>query len=614
MCGINGLVNFETQLTQEWLPKMNQVIGHRGPDANGVFHHENVSLGHVRLSILDLSEGANQPMESDDFILVYNGEVYNFEEIKKELNLVCNTTSDTEVILLGFKKIGAAIFEKLNGMFALAIYNKATKVLTLARDRVGIKPLYLYKNEANNSFAFSSEIKGLLINPTIKISLTINVDAVSDFFHLGYIPAPRSIYNEISKFPAGYYAEISNDTITYTKYWQIEDKIKDKVLSDEDEAKTQLDTLLNDAVKVRLKADVPFGTFLSGGIDSSLITALAQKNTEQKLNTFSIGFNEKSHNESHYAAMVADHLGTNHHEFNVSHKEAKNLISTIVDDYDEPYADSSCIPMMLVSKLARSKVTMTLSGDGGDELFQGYGFYNWANRLNNPLIDGLKRPIASALKLGDNRMKRAATMFDYKKGQKQSHIFSQEQYYFSQNEIDELILNKGVILPQLNQDLKSARKLNPAEKQSFFDIKHYLKDELLTKVDIATMKYSLEDRVPLLDHRVVEFALNLDSALKIKNGEQKYILKEVLYQYVPKHIFDRPKQGFSIPLGTWLKEDLKYLIDHYVSDEMIKKVGWLNPATVKQLLKRFHAGEDYLYVRIWAIIIFNQWYEKNVIV
>ena len=609
MCGINGLIGLDIQIRQEILSEMNFAIQHRGPDAKGELHHQNCSLGHLRLSILDLSEHANQPMETERFAMVYNGEVYNFPELRAELGLICSTQSDTEVILKGYEKIGNAIFSKLNGMFAIAILDKQTQEVVLVRDRLGIKPIYLYQK--NNIIAFSSELKALKKLQNFGFAFTINPKAISNFFHLGYIPSPLTIYKEITKFPNGCYAQINQSKIQYTKYWDIESKISKEVLSNEKEAITQLDALINSSVQFRLRSDVPFGTFLSGGIDSSLVTAVAQKNTTHNLQTFSIGFQEQSHNEAQYAAKVAKHLRTQHEEFIVSHQEAIDIIPQIVDIYDEPYADSSAIPTMMVSKLARNKVKMTLSGDGGDELFMGYGFYNWANRLNNPLIKLGRLPISKILSMGNNRMKRAALVFDYPANDVQSHIFSQEQYYFSQSEIQNLLKNNSGILPELNAEVKSPRTLSAKEKQSFFDMQYYLKDDLLTKVDIATMKHSLETRVPLLDYRIVEFALNLSEDLKFKNGEAKYLLKQVLYQYVPKEFFDRPKQGFSIPLGKWLKKELSYLMEEYLSEEKLKQSEYLNATFVQKLVARFKNGEDYLYTKIWALIVFQDWILKN---
>jgi asparagine synthase (glutamine-hydrolysing) len=609
MCGIVGWIN-APELNQEDMDRSLKAIHHRGPDASGTYFNKSDALGHVRLSIQDLSTAANQPMEGKDWVLAFNGEVYNFPELREKYQLECSTTSDTEVVLKGFEKNGIDFFSEMNGMFALALYHKSSGKLVLCRDRVGIKPLYLL--QIGNTFAFASELKALKGLYSIKSKLNISHQAVSDFFHLGYIPSPQTIYKEIIKFPSGHFAEIDNGKLKVTEYWSVERNIEKDKLTNESEAKQTLKGLLTDSVKFRLRSDVPFGTFLSGGIDSSLVTSIAQNQSSNSLNTFSIGFQESSHNEAEHAKEIAKSLGTNHHEFYVSEDEAKELVPGLVNDYDEPYADSSAIPTMLVSKMARQHVKMTLSGDGGDELFMGYGFYNWAKRLSNPVLSGLSPIIGSVLKQGDLRMKRAAEMFLAPKKQRQSHIFASEQYYNSQKEINELLVVPNVVSSYLNSILDSPRTLTPAEKQSFFDMKYYLKDELLTKVDVASMKFSLEDRVPILDHRIVEFALNLDESLKFKNGEQKYLLKQVLFDYLDPELFNRPKRGFSIPLATWLKGPLRSFMDEMLSSEVTKKVGFLVPSKVQEVKDAFLGGKNYYFNRIWLIMIFHHWYLENV--
>lgn len=617
MCGINGLVNFRSG--NKLVEAMNERLHHRGPDASGVFSHNNTNLGHTRLSIIDLSSHANQPFLSDDenYAMVYNGEVYNYQEIKIKYDLNCRTSSDTEVILKAFIKVGPAIFDELNGMFAVAIYNKQTDELLIARDKIGIKPLFYYlsENKNSNSFAFASELNALKAVPEVAKNLTINHESVTAFLHLGYIPGPLSIYNQIQKFPSGSYAKFKKGKLEFHEYWNGAKKVKPTILSDEKEATLELDRLLNDSIRLRLQSDVPFGTFLSGGIDSSLVTAIAQKQNKkynnEKINSFSIGFQEKSKNEAEFAKAVADQIGTKHHEFIVKEQNAMDLLPSMFSAYGEPYADSSAIPTLLVSELARKEVKMTLSGDGGDELFHGYGFYNWAQRLNKPLVQTFKKPIASALKQGNNRMKRAAELFSFQKQELKSHIFSQEQYYFSIAEIQDLLVEKVTLPTFINSEATVSRKLTAAEKQSLFDIQFYLKDELLVKVDVATMQNSLEDRVPLLDSRIVEFALNLDPSLKVKGKNQKYLLKKVLYNYLPASLFDRPKQGFSIPLLQWLKGDLKYLIEDHLNKPSVEAVGLVKWESVQAILSRFNHGETYLYTRIWSLIVLHQWMKSN---
>jgi asparagine synthase (glutamine-hydrolysing) len=610
MCGLAGMYS-PNGVKRDSLKKMTDAISHRGPDAEGFFVDGSFGLAHRRLSIIDLSSTANQPMQSNcgRYQMVFNGEVYNYQEIAKELDVNLKTTGDSEVVLEAFAKWGPQMVNRLNGMFTIVIFDTSEKKLFLFRDRLGIKPLFLYRQ--NGVVAFASELKAIVALKS-ELPLTVNRSAIPYFLHLGYIPQPLSIYNEVEKFPSGSWAIIDDNTFKIEHYWNPNEKISSKVISDEVEAKAQLTDLLKASVKRRLVSDVPFGTFLSGGIDSSLVTALAQNSTSEKLKTFSIGFDDAKHDESGFARKVSEHLDTEHYEYRVTEKDALELVMEILPQYDEPYADSSAIPTMLVSKMARQEVTMTLSGDGGDELFHGYGMYNWAERMANPAVKSLRWPISQILSLGDDRFKRIAKVFDYSTSDNlQSHIFSQEQYMFSVSELSNLLINKPEGLSLLALNSTFPRQLTATESQALFDIDFYLKDDLLTKVDRASMKYSLETRVPILDHTVVEFALNLDPALKVKNGVQKHLLKEVLYDFVPKEIFDRPKWGFSIPLYKWLKNDLSFLIEDCLSERKIKEVGVVKWQEVETLKKKFFSGQNHLYNRIWLLILLHQWFSTR---
>ncbi|MCW3071555.1 MAG: asnB [Bacteroidetes bacterium] len=623
MCGIAGFYSPGKVFSEAELRAMTDALAHRGPDASGYYTDDMVGFGHRRLSIIDLSDNANQPMHSLDgrYVMVYNGEVYNYREIATELKqkfkTSFRTSSDSEVIIEGYARYGPEIVNKLNGMFALAIYDKQKKELFVCRDRIGIKPFYYFWDGTN--FAFASELKSLLC--CAHIPLEINKNAIYHFLHLGFIPAPDSIYQSVKKLKAGTWMKISGSNVETKKYWSVNAAIHEKVISNEKEAIVKLSDLLMSSVQYQIKSDVPFGVFLSGGIDSSLVTANAVNLSGVKVNTFSIGFEENRFNESVYAKAIANYLGTNHHEFVVSYKDAISLIDTIFDAYSEPFSDSSSIPTMLVSKLAREHVTVTLSGEGGDELFMGYGAYKWAKRLNNPLIRQLRHPIAAMLSASGERFERHARYFQYPHRNLQySHILSQEQYYFSLDELDnmltsdftespgstttELLNNFGIEIDHLGRELK------PIEKQAVFDLNVYLQDDLLTKVDRASMHFSLETRVPYLDHRIIEFALNLSPALKYNNGTAKYLLKEILYQYVPKKFFARPKQGFAIPLEKWLKNELRFLIEENLSTEVIGKYGIVHTDYVENLKKKFFAGKDYLYNRIWVLIVLHKWLQK----
>lgn len=611
MCGIAGYYLPEGANEAE-LGKMAKALAHRGPDAEGVFVHRGFGLAHRRLSILDLSHAADQPMVSacGRYRMAYNGEVYNFRELKAELGIGTHTTSDTEVILEAFVLLGPQMVSRLNGMFAIAILDTVEDRLYLFRDRLGIKPLYVYQSQGK--LAFASELKAITALED-RLPLTVNHAALPYFLHLGYVPGPMSIYAEVSKFPTGHWAVYDGKTLTAQCYWTPEAQVTKDVWTDEPSAKVELDRLLTASVRRRLISDVPFGTFLSGGIDSSLVTALAQNVSDRPIKTFSIGFENAKHNESHHAEKVAAHLETDHHAYTVTEKDALALVPELLGQYDEPFADSSAIPTMLVSKLARQHVTMTLSGDGGDELFMGYGAYVWAERLENPVLQALRSPASIALSMGNDRFRRVAKLLrPFAQGTEASHIFSQEQNLFSTSEIAELMVddagNYGLIAEESAAIAHLKRNLTKAEGQALFDLGLYLKDDLLVKVDRATMRYGLETRVPLLDHTVVEFVLNLSPALKMHNGTAKYLLKEVLYDYVPRQMFARPKWGFSIPLSDWLLGDLAFLIDENLSETNVKAAGLVRWPVVKGLVARFRNGHHHLYNRLWLLILLHQWF------
>jgi len=610
MCGIAGFYSQRNTFTKNELAAMSSAIRHRGPDADGIYCNNGVGLAHRRLSIIDLSDDANQPMTLGAKTLVYNGEVYNYDLLRREQRFSIRTSSDTEIVLQMLAMYGAGAFEYFNGMFSLALFDAETRKLTIARDRLGIKPLYYFWD--GTDFAFASELKSLLQLKSVKQNVQINQQAVNQFLHLGFIPEPNSIYSSIYKLPAGAYAQFDGTTLGIDSYWSPAGAVSDRIVADEMQARELLRDLVEDSVRLRLRSDVPFGTFLSGGIDSSLVTAVAQRNSNKTVRTFSIGFDDAKHDESKFARDIASYLCTDHHEFRVTEKDTIALVPELLSIYDEPYADSSAFPTLLVSKLARQEVTMTLSGDGGDELFMGYGSHAWAERLAGTSIGRYRNVAGAVASLLPSRYKRVGHLLRFDgRSDERSHIFSQEQYLFSQAEIAKIRKNRatlafGKMLPAIS------RNYTPAERQAFFELSYYLPDDLLVKVDRASMRTSLEARVPLLDHTIVEFALNLSPGLKIKNGVQKYLLKEVLYDYVPSSFFDRPKWGFSIPLMKWLKTDLSYLIDEYLADVVIRKHGYVDSAYVNSLRKKFLSGKhDYLYNRLWLLIVLHQFLETK---
>lgn len=607
MCGITGIVNRRANVDQRQLTTMTNKISHRGPNAEGLFVNKNKTcgLGHRRLSILDLSDAANQPMHSKcgNYTLVYNGELYNFKEIKETLEndgVSFSTASDTEVILESFIKWGPKCVNHFNGMFAFAIWNEEKEELFIFRDRLGIKPLYYAWDE--KTLYFASELKA--IAPFVNKE-DWDEKAIQHYFRLGYIPAPHTIYRSVRKLEEGSYIQLNKSDFLIKKYWELEENIQKEMISNENDAKVQYYDLLKSSVEMRLQSDVPFGVFLSGGIDSSTVAAVAQSVSEEPISTFSIGFEEASFSESEYAKKVANHLGTKHYEFILSHKDIQELIPQMPSWYDEPFADASALPTYLVSKMASEKVKMVLTGDGGDEQFMGYGMYTWADRLTT--LKTLKWILIKGLSFSPKiNNQRASQYFDYKDDEHlASHIFSVDQGLFSAKSLRRHFVFNDEYAPLLLG--KTNRRLLVSESQSFYDLKYYLPGDLLTKVDRATMQNGLEARVPLLDHRLVEFTLNLDEKLKRKNGEAKYLLKQVLYDYLPKELFDRPKWGFGIPLNLWLSKELKPLLDKYVNSEVLEKYAFYNVKEILKLKEQYLEGKTYLFNQLWLIIMFNMW-------
>lgn len=612
MCGIAGYYSLNKEkFSQEELRDSINVLNHRGPDSQGFYFNQPIGLGSCRLNIIDLSDRANQPMHSADgrYTIVYNGEVYNYMDIAKELNVPLKTSSDTEVILESYIRWGNACVNKFNGMFAFAIYDNKEQKLFLARDAIGIKPLFYYWDGDN--FMFGSEIKSLLKNKFIQNKKKINKHVIPSFFSLGFIPEPHTIYDCIYKFPSGNYAVVNDTGLSITQYWKPEDEILPEPIDDFQEAKTTLKELLISSVNYRLISDVPYGVFLSGGQDSSLITAIAQSLVKHPVKTFTIGFKEEKYNEAPFAKQVASYLGTDHNEYLLSHQDAIEYVEHFLNIYDEPYANTSCIPSLLIAKLARQQVKMALTGEGGDELFYGYGSYQWAKRLSNPLIRFSRKPVGKIFSYMPSRYRRIGHLLDHDLQNINPHIFSQEQYFFSDDEMSGMLTDESIGAQVKYSAKDTKRKLFAVEAQSLFDLKYYLKDDLLVKSDRATMKYSMEARNPYLDNRIIRLALNINPALKMKGNTMKYLTKQILYDYIPEKYFQRPKQGFSIPLQVWLKKELKYLMDKYLSESIINQYEIVNYSMVKEMQREFLRGDDFLYHRLWLIIILHKWLDDN---
>lgn len=588
MCGIAGWIGTYPE-TAAGVFLHN--LAHRGPDASGSWASDQVLLCHTRLAILDLSEAANQPFHSAcrRFVMVYNGEVYNYRELALQYALPLKTGSDTEVILELFARLGPEMVSRLNGMFAFAIWDMEAKELHLFRDRLGIKPLYT--REGPEGFLFASELPA---HTGQGLSHTLNQDALALFLHRGYIPEPHTFWNEYRKFPAGTRAVVKDGKVQYHSYWRAEDHIAAHTLSHEAGAIARVHELLRDSVRLRLVADVPFGTFLSGGADSGLITAIAAELHDQPLDTFNVSFEDAAFDETAFARQMAAIVKANHHNFTVTRTEVMERLDRGLKAVGEPFADSSIFPTMAVSSFAARHVKMALSGDGGDELFMGYGAYTWAERMAKPRNWHLRKAIAAALRIkSDSRSRRAAHVFNApNKEGLAAHIFSQEQNFFTQQEI-EAITGRAFTDPW-RLPLGLPRLLTPAEQQAFFDLTNYLKDDLLVKVDRASMRFGLEVRVPFLDHRMVEQALNIDPVLKSKGGEPKYIIKKIMERYYPPRLIYRKKWGFSIPLEKWMKKD-GALTPLKPREEGLTR-AW------KSVEKVYTAKNDaYLYNRLYAL-------------
>ncbi len=617
MCGIAGYFSPEGRFKKQDLETLTNSLAHRGPDAAGYFYENAIGLGHRRLSIIDLSEAANQPFFSRNqrFVLIFNGEIYNYKEveaaIKKEDKIFQpKTTSDTEIITEAFSVWGIDFIHKLNGMFTIAVYDREEKSLFLFRDRMGIKPVYYHYDGTN--FAFASEVKALT---KIGIDKTIDLNALKDYLFLEYVPGEQTIFKNIKKLSAGYFLKISAQGFEKKQYYDIAEKYRETKAGSEESYKQDFLEQLKKSVKYQSLSDVPIGAFLSGGTDSSLICSVFQEQNIQPVNTFTIGFDVKEFDETAYAGKVAEILKTNHRLTSVGEKEALEIAEHVCDFYDQPFAAPSTIPSYIVCKKAREHVTVALSGDGGDELFMGYGYYNWQQRIEKISAFGgypARKLVASMLGLLDNQSKRAARIFDYADYSSiWLHTWSQEQYMFSENEISSLF-REEYKHSTLSADWEkiSAMKIHPFEKIALFDIKNYLADNLLYKMDIASMASSLEVRVPYLDHNLVEHAINIPLEYKIKGKEQKYLMKKSLQNYLPDDLVYRKKWGFPAPIGNWLQTELSFMIDKYLDEKELNKHGLFNYSFVKNLVAKFRSGETFHYKRIWTLIVFQMWFNR----
>ena len=630
MCGISGFCDFKKKSSENILKNMTDALIHRGPDSSGYsfFEYETyqVGLGHRRLSILDLSTQGHQPMKYKNLEIVYNGEIYNFKEIRKELkdsNYIFGSNTDTEVILKAYDKWGLKMIDRFIGMFAIVIYDKTTSTLLCIRDRAGVKPLYYYFKDG--LFLFASELKSFYKHK--EFQKQISKEGLSLFFQYGYILEPYSIFEDTYKLKAGHYLKLDLKTsvININKYWDVIDFYnKPKLDISFEEAKQETEQLLKSACEYRMVSDVPVGIFLSGGYDSSAVAAILQKDRIKKLKTFSIGFYEKKYNEAHYAKDISKHLGTEHTEYYCTQKDAQDLLPLIGDIWDEPFGDKSNIPTLLVSKLARKEVTVSLSADGGDEVFGGYGKYTEILKYNKLFS---KRPISNNIAnlldfidvrsfFGQNKSYKFLNKYErFKltlKAENEIDVLKNSIYCFLPSEVKKLLNNFEKNIETCFDDIRFLNQNNDSlDKIMAIDYKTYQLDDILVKVDRATMSVGLEGREPLLDHRIIEFVSTLPSKYKIKNGEKKYILKEIVHNYIPKELMDRPKMGFGFPLKEWFGDELKKYILEYLDSEKITKIGLLNVQEVEVLKKDWLVNNRNLN-KLWLILNFVMWYERNI--
>lgn len=622
MCGICGFLSKEC-IGMDILKKMNKSLAHRGPDDQGeeIYKLSNsrwVGLAQRRLSIIDLTQKGHQPMHSNDkrVSVVFNGEIYNYKELQNQLKgYNFNSQSDTEVIIASYLKWGLNFVKKINGMFAIALLDRKEEKLYLIRDRIGKKPIY-YCNH-NNQIIFASELKAILLFPDIKKE--INTNNMGLYFNKRYIAAPNTIYKNIYKLEAGSILCYSNDNVKKWKYWDVSEKYnilrKDKI-NNYGQAKEDLKKLLFKAVDLRLSADVSVGAFLSGGFDSSLICAIAQQISKSPIKTFSVGFYDKSFDEAIYAKKIAEYLGTEHEEMYISEKEMLSLVESIPVYYDEPFADASQIPTMLVSSLAKKKVSVVLSGDGGDEFFGGYNIYQKLHDAQRKMIQG--RMIYWLQKsFGEDKL------FKYNQLPIEYKIVSEKSNKEARTQLGVLSYIQAIeqLLEVKNQEYYYEYESKYQEKsyemtRMLLDMDTYLTDDILVKVDRATMKYALECRCPILDYNIMEYSYRLPLNFKIHKKNKKRILKDIAYEYIPCELLERPKKGFYVPLDRWIRGPLKERILDWTDRDFLRRQGIFNPDNTREFINNYMdtgdkgewSGGNFSRI-VWSYFIFQQWYE-----
>lgn len=634
MCGFAGFLEFAPARSRDesvrLVEQMTNRLTHRGPDDHGQWLNESgtVAMGHRRLSILDTSQHGHQPMTSPcgRFVLAYNGEVYNHLELRRELQqggVTFRGQSDTETIVAAFSEWGiASTIERCVGMFAMAVWDTHQQSLTLIRDRLGIKPLYY--GLSHGGFLFGSELKALRVHPAFDSSL--NRGAISRFLQHSYVPTPHTIHSNFRKLPAGSALTISaskkltsNADLSSVNVWWDAKSVAQQSLSNpvsdsHDAMVERLDELLTDAVRLRMLSDVPLGAFLSGGIDSSLVCALMQKQSDRPVQTFTIGFEEAGYNEADHAKRIAQHLGTDHTEYYVTPDEARDVIPRLPEMYDEPFADSSQIPTFLVSQLARQHVTVALSGDGGDELFGGYNRYfhirdRWLQVSRIPC----RKLISKLLSVPGNLLAgRWRDRFLYRANllgmNSAGALYQNANLHWPPG--DNLVLNStDASSTYWNQDAWLHAE-NPIEEWMWLDAATYLPDDILTKVDRASMAVSLEVRVPVIDHRVFELAWSLPFDSKVSSNNGKLILQDVLSRYVPREMFERPKMGFGVPIDAWLRGPLRDWAESLLTERRLRDQGLLNPEPIRRKWQEHLSGKTDWHYHLWDVLMLQAWLDK----
>ncbi|WP_250632418.1 asparagine synthase (glutamine-hydrolyzing) [Rhodoflexus caldus] len=628
MCGITGFIASANESNAaEVLADMIKTLSHRGPDDNGgeLFGYEDyvVALGQTRLAIIDLSGGGHQPMHYDRYSIVFNGEIYNYREIRRQLEQLGHSfvsQSDTEVILHAYAQWGKACVHEFIGMFAFVIFDREAGTLWCCRDRAGVKPFYYYY--AEGLFMFASELKAFHAHPRFKKELDYN--ALSLYFHYGYIPAPYTIFRHTYKLEPGHSLlfSIAKQSWQIEAYWSVTEYYrKPKLDIGYEEAKQELNKLLASACNYRMVADVPVGVFLSGGYDSSSVAAILQKDSTDRLKTFTIGFPE-GNNEAPQARAIAEYLGTDHSEFICMPEEAKDIIPMLPYFYDEPFADSSAIPTMLVSRIARQHVTVALSADAGDEVFAGYTSYaSLSDKLNllNAIPASLKMPARMAVRLLErctpHRYAYLKHRLDGVAHSLNTDTFQQAADLFRlMNSLPESYSDRLFTRPMEAYPTPYLQKptgfQEPLDIALAMDYQMYLPNDILTKVDRATMSVALEGREPLLDHRLVEFAAQLPVSFKYDGNTGKKILKDIVHQYIPETMMNRPKAGFSLPIYSWLRHDLSYLTEHYLSQSTLQASGVFQMDFVTEQVALFKANKLHYKPFIWKLLMFQMWFER----